>query len=63
MLNYDTEVHIVYGSLSPMIDWCKRNCSDPWEFSVLEDAGNDEGKYKFCFDSERDYINFLIWRK
>jgi len=63
MLNYETEMHIAYGNLSSMMDWCKRNCSGKWECSVLDHAGEGDGIYNFYFELEKDYVSFLIWKK
>ena len=63
MLDFQTEISISYGNLTPMLNWCESNCADHWSFNILEDAGNEEGKYKFFFQSQTDYINFLVWKK
>ena len=57
-------VDLRYGELGPLLDWCKRNCNDEWFVSETEAAIYDqEGNYRFYFESERDYINFLVWKK
>jgi len=34
-----------------------------WHYKVLNEAGSSPGFYQFVFDSEKDYINFLLWKK
>lgn len=50
------EIELPYGELGPHMDWCKRNCNQEWLVSL-------DGNYRFFFESEKDYINFLIWKK
>ena len=57
-------VDLRYGELGPLLDLCKRICNDEWFVSETEAAIYDqEGNYRFYFESERDYINFLVWKK
>jgi hypothetical protein len=62
-LNYETVLDAKLGELGPLMEWCKRNCSDSWRVSVTEEAGDLAGIYKFYFQSEKDFINFLVWKK
>ena len=46
------------------MDWCKRNCTDKWFVSESMDVVEQfNGNYKFFFESERDYINFMLFNK
>lgn len=61
-MKYNTNIKIGFGELKLMIDWCDTNCKE-WGYSVIESAGRDAGTYQFFFDEERDYINFILWKK
>ena len=52
-----------YGQLKPVIEWCERNCESDWGYDCLLPAGSDGGKYDFYFETESDYINFILWKK
>lgn len=60
---YRTEVQIEYGQLKEMVDWCASHCTGPWGYSVLDEAGEAPGIYRFQFDHEKDYVTFLVWRQ
>jgi hypothetical protein len=61
---YKTEISIGYGELKPVIEWCQRNCANDWGYNCLEFAGgSDGGLYDFYFETESDYINFILWKK
>ena len=60
---YKTEIKIGYGQLSPIIDWCQRNCTSDWGYDCQTLAGRDAGYYEFYFESESDYLNFILWKK
>lgn len=54
-------VALEFGQLSPLVEWCERNCTSDWRF--MEDMNNQWGGYEFFFESEKDYIAFLVWKK
>lgn len=58
---HKVNIEVPYGQLSQIVDWCERNCADDWRF--MEDINNQWGGYTFLFESERDYVAFLIWKK
>ncbi len=60
---YKTEIIIGYGQLKPVIEWCTRNCENDWGYNCLVPAGRDGGLYDFYFETESDYINFILWKK
>ena len=61
---YQTRVQLYYGQLGPVMDWCTRNCTDKWFVSESTDVvGQFTCNYKFLFESERDYINFMLFNK
>jgi len=61
-MKHNTNIQVGFGELKPIIDWCDRNCEE-WGYAVIESAGRDAGIYQFFFDKERDYINFILWKK
>lgn len=54
-------VTVAYGELQPIVDWCERNCTGDWRY--MEDIHNQWNSYEFLFESERDYVAFLVWKK
>lgn len=54
-------VDVPFGELQPIVEWCERNCANDWRF--MEDANNQYGGFEFFFESERDYVAFLLWKK
>lgn len=60
---YRAQVGIPYGHLSEMIQWCTDYCQSNWKYQVLDYGGKDPGNYEFIFDDERDYVQFLMWKK
>ena len=61
-MKYNTNIKIGFGELKPMISWCDNNCKD-WGYAIIESAGQDAGTYQFFFENEKDYINFILWKK
>lgn len=59
---YQTDVEIQYGKLEEMVTWCSNNCTGQWGYSVVNQAGLNPGLYNFKFESEKDYVTFLVWR-
>lgn len=61
---YQTKVELQYGQLGPVMAWCERNCINEWYLTESTDVVEQfNGHYKFFFESERDYINFIVWKK
>jgi len=61
---YKTKIAINYGNLKPVIEWCERNCACDWGYDCVELAGGREsGLYDFYFETESDFINFILWKK
>ena len=55
---YKTNIQLEYGKLKAIIDWCADNCTDEWKFDET-----DGSSYDFYFESERDYVAFIMWKK
>lgn len=54
-------IGVKYGELTPIVEWCERNCTADWRF--MEDINDQWNGFEFFFESERDYVAFLIWNK
>jgi hypothetical protein len=54
-------VTVKHGELKPIIEWCERNCENEWKF--MEDINDQFNGFEFFFESERDYVAFLMWNK
>lgn len=62
-ITHRCDIAIPYGNLQPIIEWCQNNCKYNWHYKILNEAGSSPGFYQFLFDSEVDYVNFLLWKK
>ncbi|CAB4137325.1 hypothetical protein UFOVP328_18 [uncultured Caudovirales phage] len=56
-----------FGVLEAVLAWCKTNLEDEWRWQLLEMSSDIKpGRYIFFFDSERDYLAFVLkwgdWR-
>ena len=60
---FKTDIFLLWGELRPVTEWCERNCSCEWAYECIEPAGRDAGMYEFYFESQRDHINFILWKK
>lgn len=59
---YKSQVSIPYGKLKEVTAWCDRNCVGDYRY--MEDPhGEMYGDWVFFFESERDYVAFLMWNK
>lgn len=57
-------IDVQYGQLQPIIDWCDRNCESDWRYvDLVGDQDSATGRWEFLFESERDYVAFLMWKK
>ena len=57
------DVEIGYGELGPIVDWVNQNCSNNWNYEIIEQAGKQAGSYRFYFRDDRDAVAFTIWKK
>lgn len=62
-VGYIAEMHIRYGKLEEMIAWCEKNCAGEWGYTIVDEAGEQPGSYNFKFESEKDFVTFLVWKK
>jgi hypothetical protein len=62
--NYAQEITKPWGGLEPILDWCKQELVADWRWQMVEMSTEQRpGRYIFYFDSERDYLAFVLkWR-
>ena len=58
---YAREIAKPFGSLDPVIKWCKSELEADWRWQMVE-MSNDirPGRYIFYFDSEKDCCAFTL---
>jgi hypothetical protein len=55
------EIHQPFGGLDSVIAWCKETIDQEWRWQLVSVSSNDgPGDYIFYFDSERDYLAFVM---
>lgn len=55
------EISKPFGVLESVLDWCKEELSAEWRWQLLEVSSDHRpGRYIFYFDSERDYLAFVM---
>lgn len=66
-LSHKTNITIPFGKLESILEWCENNCESEWKFDdaqYIAAYGNmNTISYDFYFESERDFVAFLIWKK
>jgi hypothetical protein len=45
------------------MNWCQTQCISDWGYKIVDTAGFHPGKYEFYFQEEKDYVNFILWKK
>jgi hypothetical protein len=45
------------------MNWCQTQCTNDWGYKIVDTAGFHPGKYEFYFEDEKDYVNFILWKK
>lgn len=58
---YRSKITIPFGELKDVVEWVDRNCSG--DVKYMEDPDDQFSSWVFFFESERDYIAFLMWKK
>ena len=59
--NHAQEISKEFGVLEHVLDWCKEELSAEWRWQLLEVSSDHRpGRYCFFFDSERDYLAFIM---
>jgi hypothetical protein len=55
------EITKPFGVLESVLDWSKEELVSEWRWQLIEVSSNDRpGRYIFYFDSERDYLAFVM---
>ena len=50
-----------YGELDRVLAWCRTELEDDWRWQMIEMSSDTRpGRYCFYFDSERDFVAFLL---
>jgi hypothetical protein len=50
-----------FGVIEHVLNWCKSELPGQWRWQLLEMSSQVKpGRYIFYFDSERDYLAFLM---
>lgn len=63
---YSTTILIPFGKLDSILNWCKDNCNDNWKFFTGEFTTTNNVwlvSYEFQFESDKDYMAFMLWNK
>ena len=59
--NHAQEIAKPFGMLESVLDWCKEELSAEWRWQLVEVSSDRRpGRYIFYFDSERDYLAFVM---
>jgi hypothetical protein len=59
--NHAQEISKEFGILEHVLDWCKEELSAEWRWQLVEVSSDHKpGRYIFYFDSERDYLAFVM---
>ena len=55
------EIVKVYGVIEQVLAWCKSEMTEDWRWQMVEMSSDRRpGRYIFYFDSERDYLAFML---
>ena len=50
-----------FGVIEVILDWCKRELPNEWRWQSIEVSSlTKKGEYIFYFDSEKDYLSFIM---
>ena len=59
--NHAQEIAKEFGVLESVLDWCKEELTADWRWQLIEVSSDHRpGRYCFFFDSERDYLAFVM---
>jgi hypothetical protein len=55
------EISKPFGVIEHVLDWCKSGMTDDWRWQLVETSSDQNpGRYIFYFDSEKDYLAFVM---
>ncbi len=58
---YSTEIAKPFGGIDFVISWCKQEMLEDWRWQVIRTSTDQlPGRYVFYFDSDRDYLAFIL---
>lgn len=62
---YRVLVDIPYGQLQHTLDLCEKICEAEYKFDQVTQYHNFtmSTSWEFFFESEKDYVAFLLWKK
>jgi len=50
-----------FGAIETVLDWAKQELASDWRWQLVEISSERRpGRYIFYFESERDYLSFLL---
>jgi hypothetical protein len=59
--NHAIRISKPFGSIDRIIEWSKSEMTDEWRWQLVRTSSNAEwGEYIFFFDSEADYLAFVM---
>ena len=59
--NYAHRITKPFGMVEHVLDWCKEEVENEWRWQLVEVSSDRKpGEYIFYFDSERDYLAFVL---
>jgi hypothetical protein len=55
------EIQKPFGIIEHVLKWCKDELSAEWRWQLIDVSSDTKpGRYFFYFDSERDYLAFMM---
>ena len=59
--NHAHEIVKPFGQIELVLDWAKSALEQDWRWQLVETSSSHRpGRYIFYFDSERDYLAFVL---
>lgn len=59
--SFAKEIVKPFGAIEQILDWSKKELLGEWRWQLVEiSSQNRPGRYIFYFESERDYLAFLL---
>jgi hypothetical protein len=59
--NHAKEIVKPFGQIESVLDWAKTALEQEWRWQLVETSSvHRPGRYIFYFDSERDYLAFVL---
>jgi hypothetical protein len=59
--SFAKEIIKPFGAIETVLDWSKQELASDWRWQLVEVSSERRpGRYIFYFESERDYLSFLL---